>query len=140
MIERGAAGIVVGGAEVVDDWLRENKPPQGDLAERYRARQEAFQGWGMPTVAALRMLRGVGVPVVSDGRILTGLDAAKALVIGANLVGLQLSGSRSGEDSEAAIEADVMRFAGDLRAAMFLSGAANLVTLPHTPFVAVGET
>jgi isopentenyl-diphosphate Delta-isomerase len=140
MIERGVAGVVVGGAEVLDDWLRENKPSQSDLVERYRARQEAFHGWGMPTVAAIRMLRGIGVPVISDGRILTGLDAAKAMVLGANLIGLRLSGSRSGEDSEAAIEADVARFAADLRAAMFLAGAANLVTLPHTPFVAVGET
>jgi isopentenyl-diphosphate Delta-isomerase len=140
MIERGVSGLMVGGAEVLDDWLRENKPTQGEIAEHYRNRQEVFHAWGMPTVAAIRMLRGVGVPVISDGRILNGLDAAKALVLGADLVGLRLAGSRSGEDSEWAIEHDVTQFTADLRAAMFLCGAANIFTLPQTPFIAVGET
>jgi isopentenyl-diphosphate Delta-isomerase len=140
MIERGVRGCTVGGAEVLDDWLRENRPSQQDLVERYRARQEAFRGWGMPTVAAIRMLRGIGVPIISDGRIETGLDAAKAFILGADLVGLRLAGSRSGEDSERAIEHDVKHFVSDLRAAMFLSGAANMVMLPQIPFIAVGET
>lgn len=140
MTERGVDGVMVGGAEVLDEWLRENKPSQNDLAERFRARHDAFVGWGMPTVAAIRMLRSIGVPVISDGRIETGLDCAKALILGADLVGLRLAGSRSGEDSEQAIEEDIATFSSDLRAAMFLSGAANLVTLPQIPFVAVGET
>lgn len=140
MTERGVGGVMVGGAEVLDDWLRENKPSQGELAERFRSRHEAFAGWGMPTVAAIRMLRSIGVPVISDGRIETGLDCAKALILGADLVGLRLAGSRSGEDSEQAIEHDIATFSADLRAAMFLSGAANLVTLPQIPFVAVSET
>jgi isopentenyl-diphosphate Delta-isomerase len=140
MIERGISGVMVGGAEVVDDWLRENRPTQGELAERYRQKHEAFLGWGMPTVAAIRMLRGIGIPVISDGRIDTGLDAAKAMILGANLVGVKLAGSRSGEDSDEAIERDIANFTADFRAAMFLSGAANLVTLPQIPFIAVGET
>ncbi len=140
MIERGVGGVMVGGAEVVDDWLRENRPTQGEIAERFRQKQDAFAGWGMPTVAAIRMLRSIGIPLISDGRIETGLDAAKALILGADLVGLKLAGSRSGEDSEHAIERDVVNFTADLRSAMFLSGATNLVTLPQIPFIAVGET
>ncbi len=140
MIERGISGVMVGGAEVVDDWLRENRPTQGELAERYRQKHEAFIGWGMPTVAAIRMLRGIGIPIISDGRIDTGLDAAKAMILGADVVGVKLAGSRSGEDSDEAIERDILSFTADFRAAMFLSGAANLVTLPQIPFVAVGET
>jgi isopentenyl-diphosphate Delta-isomerase len=140
MIERGISGVMVGGAEVVDDWLRENRPSQSELAERYRQKHEAFTGWGLPTVAAIRMLRGVGIPVFSDGRIETGLEAAKALIMGADLVGFKVAGSRSGEDSDEAIERDIANFTTDFRTAMFLSGAANLVTLPQIPFVAVGET
>lgn len=140
MIERGINGVMVGGAEVVDDWLRENRPTQGELAERYRQKHEAFIGWGMPTVAAIRMLKGIGIPIISDGRIDTGLDAAKAMILGADVVGVKLAGSRSGEDSDEAIERDILNFTADFRAAMFLSGAANLVTLPQIPFVAVGET
>jgi isopentenyl-diphosphate Delta-isomerase len=140
LIERGISAVMVGGAEVVDDWLRENRPTQGELAERYRQKHEAFAGWGLPTVAAIRMLRGVGIPIISDGRIDTGLDAAKAMILGSDLVGFKVSGSRSGEDSEEAIERDISSFAADFRTAMFLSGAANLVTLPQIPFVAVGET
>ena len=140
MIERGVRAAMVGGAEVVDDWLRENRPTQGELAERFRQKHDAFAGWGLPTVAAIRMLKGIGIPLISDGRIDTGLDAAKAMILGADLVGVKLSGSRSGEDSDEAIERDMLNFTGDLRAAMFLSGAANLVTLPQIPFVAVSET
>lgn len=140
MIERGIRAVMVGGAEVVDDWLRDNRPSQGELAERYRKKHETFSGWGLPTVAALRMLKGIGIPIISDGRIDTGLDATKAMILGANLVGIQLAGSRSGEDSDEAIERDMLNFTADFRSAMFLSGAANLVTLPQIPFVAVGET
>lgn len=140
MIERGISAVMVGGAEVVDDWLRDNRPSQSELAERYRQKHEAFSGWGLPTVAAIRMLRGLGIPVVSDGRIETGLEAAKALIMGADLVGFKVAGSRSGEDSDEAIERDIVNFTADFRTAMFLSGAANLVTLPQIPFVAVGET
>ncbi len=140
MIERGVRAVMVGGAEVVDDWLRENRPSQGELAERYRHKHETFAGWGLPTVAALRMLKGIGIPVISDGRIDTGLDATKAMILGADLVGVKLAGSRSGEDSDEAIERDMINLTADFRSAMFLSGAANLVTLPQIPFVAVSET
>jgi isopentenyl-diphosphate Delta-isomerase len=140
LYDRGARGFMVGGAEVLDDWLRTSKPDDPALQAAARERQEAFRGWGIPTVAAIRMLRSIGCPVISDGRIETGLNAVKALTIGANVVGFPLSGSRSGEDSEAMIEQDVVRLIDEVRTAMFLCGATTVLNLPMAPFVAVGET
>jgi isopentenyl-diphosphate Delta-isomerase len=140
MLERGARGFMVGGAEVLDDWLRQSKPDDQGLQQRYRERQEAFRGWGIPTVAAIRMLRSIGCPIISDGRIDTGLNAVKALTLGADIVAVRLAGSRSGEDSEAAIEQDIVRLIDEVRTAMFLCGASNVLNLPMVPFVAVGET
>jgi isopentenyl-diphosphate delta-isomerase len=115
LLEHGAAGLIAGSSLPFRD-ADQLGPPGGT--------------WGIPAFAAIRILRGIGVPVASDGRIESGLSAAKAIALGADLVVTPAQTSTEPLD----------RFLDDLRAAMYLSGAPTLAALKHVPFVATGAT
>lgn len=48
----------------------------------------AFWDWGIPTAASVCELSGLGLEIVASGGIRTGLDAARAIALGAGMVGL----------------------------------------------------
>lgn len=126
LVDRGFAGLITGGAEVFGPGVAHSS-------------LTGLTNWGIPTIAAVRMLRSIGVPVISSGSIQHGLDAAKAIAIGADLVSLTIPGNPSTDDARG-LEEMLRRFEAELRTAMYLSGASRLADLKHTPFVATGET
>jgi isopentenyl-diphosphate delta-isomerase len=84
---------------------------------------ELFGGWGIPTMAAIPLACEAGLPVIGSGGIRSGLDAARALALGASLVGVArplLVVAQQGVDATAAW---VERFLEELRTALFLSGS-----------------
>ncbi len=107
--------------------------------ERDRLVAEAFAGWGIPTADSLLMVLGEGVPpgkrVFASGGIRNGIDAAKALALGADLVGIARPFLKAAAISpEATVElGGVLR--EQLRIAMFGIGAPNLDVLRGTPFL-----
>lgn len=126
--EAGVAAIDVAGAGGTD-WAQiegERSTHAGD-----RATAAAFQGWGLPTPVAIAEARAAcpDLPLVGSGGIRNGVDAAKALRLGADLVG------QAGGVLEAALvsaEAVADHFAvmiRQLRTACFCTGAANLAAL-----------
>ncbi|MDI3340650.1 MAG: alpha-hydroxy-acid oxidizing protein [Sphaerobacter sp.] len=133
LVERGVGGLLVAGTGPIPSAQRTS--PAAAEPDGRRALAATFADWGIPTVAAVRMLRAVGAPVISDGAITTGLDAAKALALGADLVTLTPPADL-GED---ALDDWLDAFAAELRTAMFLTGAARPAGLRHAPFVATGE-
>ena len=96
-----------------------------------------FAGWGIPTAEALTTARRVApdLPIVASGGIRDGVDVAKCLGLGADLVGLASpllkAAARSAEDAEQALRV----LAHQLRVSMFCIGASNLSALRHTPFL-----
>lgn len=101
---------------------------------------EVFANWGIPTAESLALCRGQlpGFPLIASGGIRNGLEAAKALALGADLIGLAHPllepATRS---TEAVIEA-LKQFIWELRVAMFLVGAVDLETLKSRPVVKRG--
>jgi isopentenyl-diphosphate delta-isomerase len=73
--------------------------------------------------------------LVASGGLANGVDAAKALALGANIAGYGRSLLGVGVDSadEAALELERIEF--ELRAAMFGIGAADLSELRGTPLL-----
>jgi isopentenyl-diphosphate delta-isomerase len=84
---------------------------------------ELFGAWGIPTMAAIPLACQAGLPVIGSGGIRSGLDAARALALGATLVGVArplLVVAQQGVDATAAW---VERFLDELRTALFLTGS-----------------
>ena len=112
--------------------------------ETYRAEDkyfgELFWDWGIPTaVSTAEVTNAVNVPVISSGGIRNGLEAAKAIALGADAVGMALpflKNSASQDDLNKFIE----RFNDSLRIAMFLVGANNIEELKQSNLVIRGRT
>ena len=101
---------------------------------------ERFRDWGVPTAVAVLGAAGAGLPIIATGGVRSGLDAAKALAIGATLVGVGrplLQAALRGED---AVVRWVDDFALELRTAIFLSGGRRSADLARAPVVFTGAT
>ncbi len=100
-----------------------------------RAAAEAFSEWGIPTVESLRLVRAeIGnCPLIASGGMQTGLDGAKAIALGADMVGFGRSILKEAtESAEDVLEVMKVREM-ELRMAMFGIGARTLQELKDTP-------
>ena len=91
----------------------------------------AFAGWGIPTADSLRGCRAEfpGRLVFASGGIRDGIEAAKAIALGADLVGLARPFLEAAARSEEAVLETARLVVDQLRVAMFCCGAANLAEL-----------
>ena len=100
---------------------------------------ETFFDWGIPAPASLRMAQ-VGLPLVASGGIEDGLQAAKALVLGADLAGTANSVLKEAMVSADAVEAKLQEMAEELRVAMMLTGCRTWKQLPDRDHIVTGPT
>ena len=113
--------------------------------ETYRADDrylgELFWDWGIPTaVSTAEVVNSVGIPVISSGGIRSGLDAAKAIALGADAVGMALPALKGAYEGQKALVEMIERFNESLRIAMFLVGASNIEELKNSNLIIKGET
>ncbi len=119
--------------------------------EHYRAKMNdddlharggrTFWNWGIPTPASLLETGKATdwkLPVFATGGIRNGLDAAKAMVLGADAAGVAqaILGPAHKGKKETIFEIDA--FYKELRAAMFLVGAENVKKLRDTDYIFKG--
>jgi len=105
------------------------------IAEPWRARVAAlFAGWGIPTAQCLIEAREVAPAeiIIASGGIRSGLDAAKALALGADLVGIAGPFLRAADASLDAAHELARELAETLRIAMFCAGARTPQALRGT--------
>ncbi|MCC7553434.1 MAG: type 2 isopentenyl-diphosphate Delta-isomerase [Methanobacteriaceae archaeon] len=113
--------------------------------ETYRAENryigETFWDWGIPTaVSTVEVSSSVNIPVLSSGGIRSGLDAAKAIALGADAVGIALPMLQNAYLGHESIIEYINKFNDSLKIAMFLVGANNLEELKNSNLVIKGET
>lgn len=98
---------------------------------RQRAIAMAFADWGIPTAQALCELHEAlpGTPLIASGGIANGIDAAKALRLGAHLVGQAAAVLGSANVSADAVIEHFGILIEQLRVACFCTGSADLVAL-----------
>jgi isopentenyl-diphosphate delta-isomerase len=82
---------------------------------------------------------GEGRLIIGSGGIRNGLQAAKALALGANLVGLALPLLEPATASSEAVIERLQEFLSELRLAAFLTASPNTEALRHAPLVSVGR-
>ena len=136
----GVAALEVGGAGGTSFAAVEAQRAADAGDARLAALGRLFADWGVPTPAAVRMVRRAGLPVVATGGVRNGLDAAKALALGADLVGLARPLLERALVSEEATVAWLEGFVAELRTALFLVGAATPADLKRAPYLALGAT
>lgn len=112
--------------------------------ETYRAEDrylgEIFWDWGIPTaVSTAEVTNAIDVPVISSGGIRSGLEAAKAIALGAGAVGMALPFLKNSTSQEQ-LNKFISRFNESLRIAMFLVGASNIDELKESKLVIRGKT
>lgn len=131
LFRAGVAGVDVAGAGGTS-WSE---------VERYRTRENwrvrvaaEFAGWGIPTAECVRAAR-VAEPdglVVASGGIRDGVDSAKAIALGADLVGIAgpfLRAAAQGTDAARELAREIVEV---LRIAMFSIGVRSLEELKMT--------
>lgn len=94
-------------------------------------RYPALAEWGVPTAQALLEVRRAlpGVALVASGGIRTGMDAAKALALGADVVSVARPLLAPAIESSAAVTDWLQRFIDELLICLHGSGAADLAEL-----------
>jgi len=98
--------------------------------ESQRALGEELREWGIPTAASVIYARRAGLSVIASGGIRGGLDAARALALGAEAAAAALPFLRA--RAEAGVDgvlAAAERFVAALRAVALLTGSRNAAEL-----------
>lgn len=143
---RVAGALLARGVQVIDvagaggtSWAaveaeRISDPLQAELAR-------SFTNWGIPTgdaIAAVRAAHPEAV-IVGSGGIRSGLDVAKAIRLGADVVGQAAGVLSASVDSVDAVVAHFELVIAQLRIACFCTGSKDLAALKQAPLLDTGR-
>ncbi|MGI8486830.1 MAG: type 2 isopentenyl-diphosphate Delta-isomerase [Thermomicrobiales bacterium] len=128
LVEAGVAAIDVAGAGGTSWSKVEGLRATTALGQRLG---ETFSDWGIPTATSVRMARAGAplLPLIASGGLLTGVDAAKAVALGASLAGFAGPLLRAAAVSEQEAFDLMSALIEELRLAMFCTSSATLSDL-----------
>lgn len=134
-IERaGAAAIDVAGVGGTSWSLIESYRSKSDLGKKFR-------GWGVPTAISLvEVMESVDIPVIASGGMRNGVDAAKAIALGTDLVGFALPFLKCATISSDDVVKKIQEIEREIKTAVFLSGSKTLNQMKKKPVVITGKT
>jgi isopentenyl-diphosphate delta-isomerase len=101
---------------------------------------EVFREWGIPTAVSVVQAKTASLPVIATGGVRSGLDAARAIALGATAVGVARPLLMAALEGYEAVCAWIEQFIVELRTALFLTGSATLAAFQRQPHVVLGET
>ena len=136
----GVAAIDVGGAggSSMSAMEAERSKSRGD--ERTHTIGVLFRDWGIATPVSIIEAKVAQVPLISTGGVRTGLDMARALALGATLVGIGFPFLKAASQSYDAVCELLETIIAELKVAMQLSGAATIEQFQQVDIVVTGET
>ena len=100
---------------------------------------ERFRDWGIPAPVSIVAAAPTRLPIIASG-VRSGLDAAKALALGASAVGVGRQFLQMALLGEQAIVDWLAAFELELRTAVFLSGLKRASELARAPVVITGRS
>jgi len=139
LAEAGVAALDVAGAGGTSWSQVEKERSDGTLQQRVAA---SFAGWGIPTAESIQQARRAApqLPLIASGGMRTGPEAAVALALGADLVGLALPLLAPATISAETVVDELRVLIEGLRIAMFACGARNIAALQAIALEAVPAT
>lgn len=134
LIAMGAAGVDVAGAGGANWGLIEGERA-ADPADKAHA--AAFAAWGIPTARAIAEARNA-LPealIIGSGGVRDGVDVAKAVRLGADVVGMASGVIQAATESTEAVVAHFQTVIRQLRTVCFCTNAAGLPALKRVPLL-----
>jgi len=108
------------------------------LIEEYRSNNNyglgtQFQDWGIPTPLALTMLEKFRqrITVIASGGIRSGVDMARAVILGASLCGIAKPFLKPAMESAEAVISVIEKLKQEFKVAMFLTGVKNVKSMQY---------
>ncbi|MGL5061474.1 MAG: type 2 isopentenyl-diphosphate Delta-isomerase, partial [Microcoleus sp.] len=131
LLAAGVAAIDVAGAGGTS-WAKIEGERATDAKQRRLG--ATFADWGIPTAECIVSVRAVAsdTPLIASGGLQNGLDAAKALALGADAAGMARPFLQAAAESAAALEQLVEVSIAEIATVMFCTGCANLYELKHS--------
>jgi isopentenyl-diphosphate delta-isomerase len=99
-----------------------------------------FKDWGIATPIAIVEARTAQLPLIATGGVRNGLDAARALALGASVAGIGLPFLKAASQSYECVCEMIESTIKQLKVAMQLSGATNLRQMSEVDVVVTGAT
>jgi isopentenyl-diphosphate delta-isomerase len=131
LIEAGVSAIDVAGAGGTS-WAK----VESERAENFLQQElgRTFADWGIPTAECIADIRShyPTVPLIASGGLRNGLEAAKAIALGADLVGLALPFLQAASQSKESLHETVQLLIAQITTVLFCTGNANLASLKHS--------
>lgn len=92
---------------------------------------EMFCDWGIPTPAALRMMKPYRheVNLIASGGVRNGIDMVKSLILGASMCGMARPFLNPARESADAVRAVIRRIRREFTTTMFLLGAGKIESI-----------
>jgi len=106
-----------------------------------RSLGESFWNWGIPTaISVVEVDSSTDLIVIASGGIRTGIDMAKAIAIGADVVGMAQPLLKYATESAESLVSQIRRILLEFKITMFLVGAKTVNDLKQVPVVIYGRT
>ena len=136
----GVAAIDVGGAGGSSMSAMEAARSRSRGDERTMNIGLLYRDWGIATPIAVVEAGVAELPLIATGGVRSGLDVARALALGATLVGIGFPFLKAASESYEAVCELLETVVAEMKVAMQLSGAATIGQLREVDIVVTGET
>jgi isopentenyl-diphosphate Delta-isomerase len=101
---------------------------------------KTFWDWGIPSPVSVRELVPIGLPVIASGGIRSGLDVARAIVLGATAAGTAGGVLKAASTGYEETKRELEQIVHEFKVAMFLTGSRTVDEMRRAPYVVTGET
>ncbi|MEC4893549.1 MAG: type 2 isopentenyl-diphosphate Delta-isomerase [Oscillatoria sp. PMC 1051.18] len=131
LINAGVSAIDVAGAGGTS-WAKvESERAENPLQRRLG---KTFANWGIPTAECIVTIRDLNreIPLIASGGLRNGLEAAKAIALGANLAGMAFPFLQAASESSEALEFLVEVLLAEISTVLFCTGNRTLADLQHS--------